>query len=406
MRKFSSASVFSLCLLCLCVSPAIALEWSEILPDPSGNDNGREFIELAGLESLEGCIIRDSASEDVLELLHVGTSSAILIVESDGIFASWETEATVYGAGKAIGNGLGNTIDALQIVCDDAELLTTTYDVSVIKRYEPGMSLLYEKNSWITGSSDGLPGKVGNSDPRPNPLSQSLPEPSPELAENNISCNDTLLIAVGALSVFSGETLTFSIFSESLATYDVFADNNLFSFGDTAQGNKQSIEVPSAKELRIVATSEQCESRQRATRILSIVQQELERSNLSEKNVSKKIVVEESESLASPPRETPSPVSEAKIPLETPVPQSFFIEQKKIIVDEETSVIPWVSAFGIATLAISTVLFFHVSRREDREGFASSRRKIYKRRKGPSVYEGQRDLQTDKSRLDQGDRHL
>lgn len=380
---------------CLFASSSLALEWSEMLPDPSGNDNGKEFIELTGLESLDGCVIRDSASQDVLEKLREGTTSVILIVESDGLFASFETDATVYGAGKAIGNGLGNAIDELHIFCNDEAMLSTTYDLSAVDAYAPGLSLVYERGIWVVGNADGTPGRV-ETDFTPT-KEKILPEISQEE-----SCNDTLIITVGAQEVYPGDIFSFSIISTSVSSYEVFADKEMVSFGDTAYGASHSLEIPQSSEIRIVAKSEQCDAQQRATRIVRVLEKE-ETDKSVEVNHT---VIEKNELVPLSVKPEMPPPTILETPIHVPVEQTLRPEPSRVLVDKDAQIIPWISAFGIATLSISTVLFFHVSRREEDAGYSRSRRKIYKRRKGPSVHEGQRDLQTDQRRMDQGDRHL
>ena len=95
----------------------LALQWSELLPDPTGSDNGKEYIELFGAEDLSDCTLADEKSTDTLQLLRRGTGT-ILILENESLVldAAQKNDATVYVIGSAIGNGLGNIADNIAIV--------------------------------------------------------------------------------------------------------------------------------------------------------------------------------------------------------------------------------------------------------------------------------------------------
>lgn len=101
-------------IIILLVPYTSAITINEIMYNPEGSDNNREYIEIY-LEdpiSLTNYIIQDLASEDVLEELQYRDSNYALIVEEGFNYNS--IDASVYSAGATIGNNLNN--DDLEII--------------------------------------------------------------------------------------------------------------------------------------------------------------------------------------------------------------------------------------------------------------------------------------------------
>jgi hypothetical protein len=95
--------------------------------NPVGSDNNGEYVEiLFEVETnLEGWIIRDGDSSDVLVLLNgSGNSKLNLIIEEELVdFDLNLDDVSIYSAGKAIGNGLGNSGDEIYLHDTDANLV-------------------------------------------------------------------------------------------------------------------------------------------------------------------------------------------------------------------------------------------------------------------------------------------
>ncbi|MBW2974502.1 lamin tail domain-containing protein [Candidatus Woesearchaeota archaeon] len=88
---------------------------NEIMYNPEGSDNNKEFIEVFSDEgiNLSDYIIEDGSSHDSLELLFYYNSSYSLIVEEG--FNYTGINASVYSAGATIGNNLNNEWDLVII---------------------------------------------------------------------------------------------------------------------------------------------------------------------------------------------------------------------------------------------------------------------------------------------------
>ncbi len=99
---------------------------TEIMYDPQGNDNNREYIEVfLNGSNLTDAIIEDLRSSDTLMLLQEGTTDYALIVEENYIWNS--SNATVYTVGATIGNGLNNDKDLVLLRLNETILDASFY---------------------------------------------------------------------------------------------------------------------------------------------------------------------------------------------------------------------------------------------------------------------------------------
>ena len=114
-------------LLFILLSSCVSGEITEVMYNPVGNDNNGEYVEVLfeSETNLEGWIIRDGSSSDALILLNgSGNSKLNLIIEEELlVFDLNFDDVSVYSAGKAIGNGLGNSGDEIYLHDPDANLI-------------------------------------------------------------------------------------------------------------------------------------------------------------------------------------------------------------------------------------------------------------------------------------------
>lgn len=135
-----------------------------------------------------------------------------------------------------------------------------------------------------------------------------------------------------------GDVVHFSVISNGYASWEAYADREVFAYGDTFTMKTHSISLPET-EVKLVARTEECDARQRATRIIKIIP----------KNDT---VINESVSEIIAAIEEP----EAEEPIIIPEPIEV---TKEIIYDRDANVVPWVSIFGSVTLLVSAWLFKH-----------------------------------------------
>lgn len=128
---------------------------NEIMYNPEGNDNNKEFIEIYSDENinLSDYIISDSDSNDTLTLLQYYDSNFYLITEEGFNFST--IEASIYSAGNTIGNDL-NLEDNITIYYNGSIIDTYSYtDVC-----ESGYSLEYlDGYFYCSFYLNGTPGK-------------------------------------------------------------------------------------------------------------------------------------------------------------------------------------------------------------------------------------------------------
>ena len=104
---------------------------TEIMYDPTGNDNNLEYIELYSNESfsLENFTIEDLSSSDNLKLVHSSNSSYSIIVEEGFNYSN--IDASIYSAGATIGNNLNNDRDIVIIKNSSRIFDAVNYDESL-----------------------------------------------------------------------------------------------------------------------------------------------------------------------------------------------------------------------------------------------------------------------------------
>jgi len=135
-------------LLLLAAGIAMA-QITEVMYNPSGDDNNLEYIEVCGYR-LEGWVVADSASNDTLVALPGGNSECALIVEE-----GYNCTGTCYSAGATIGNNLGNTADCIYLYDTGLALVDSLcYDGSLANGN--GMALELVDGAWVEGYSPGL----------------------------------------------------------------------------------------------------------------------------------------------------------------------------------------------------------------------------------------------------------
>lgn len=340
-----------LTLLILLILPCTAgMEFSEIMFDDVGNDDTLEYIELIGTQTLEGCQLSDSSSSDILELIQEG-DEIILILEEDSPYLDL-TSPTIYSAGKAIGNGLGNQEDNITIVCPDF-ILKTAYTRP--ESFVAGQSIHWNE-TWIPGNK--TPG-----------TSQNLADNEDELIEEirpgrHRICNDTLLLIVDKV-VEVNRTFEFTILTEWYASWDVYADGDLISYGDTYHTNKFTLIPPKAEEMKIVAQSNACGAIQRSVRIVQVEPPRLSVSrnftNASITNTSQDITAVDNTTV-----DTNNIVSANSAINTRPVVNktSLPVITSNVVYESEPNLVPWLSSFGIVVILASGWAFWYAAQDE------------------------------------------
>ncbi|MEM4336954.1 MAG: lamin tail domain-containing protein [Candidatus Woesearchaeota archaeon] len=134
------------------------IEINEIMYNPQGEDNGKEWIEIYNPEKicLSSWIIGDLSSNDTLVPIKITNSSYVLIVEDNLSFEN--VDVSIYYAGPLIGNGLGNSGDAVFLYNPEKKLIDLVFYNNT---FANGNNKTLEKfnNSWYESIIDsGTPG--------------------------------------------------------------------------------------------------------------------------------------------------------------------------------------------------------------------------------------------------------
>ncbi len=126
-------------------SPAIhSIGISEIMYNPEGSDDNREFIEIYGTNNLSEFIIGDLAENDSLELVSWKDSNYNLIVEAGFDYSG--LNCSIYSAGSSIGNNLNNQFDTVFLYKNSSIIDSTNY--TNIFGNGNGYSIELFRNDW------------------------------------------------------------------------------------------------------------------------------------------------------------------------------------------------------------------------------------------------------------------
>lgn len=135
---------------------------NEIFPNPSGDDNNKEFVEVwsAGFVNFSGFVFGDEAGNDTLVALQYVDTNYSLIVEEG--FSYFGINASVYSIGATIGNNLGNTGDSLFFYAPSGILLDAfSYTSSfVIEGKSIERKNIVDSFEWLVSlEENGTPGR-------------------------------------------------------------------------------------------------------------------------------------------------------------------------------------------------------------------------------------------------------
>ena len=121
------------------------LQINEIMYNPDGYDNNKEYLELRTDLNLTGFIVQDISSEDILELVKYFPSNYSLIVEEG--FNHTNINTTIYSVGTTIGDDLNNPEDII-IIKNGTEILDAIHYFSEWGANGNKNSLCLINNNW------------------------------------------------------------------------------------------------------------------------------------------------------------------------------------------------------------------------------------------------------------------
>ncbi|MBU1199425.1 MAG: lamin tail domain-containing protein [Nanoarchaeota archaeon] len=145
-----------LLLICLSAQLVWGININEIMYNPSGSDNNKEFVEIFGTDNLTGYTIGDLASNDTLELIKFFQGNFSLIVEEG--FNHTNINCSIYNAGATIGNNLNNGEDTVFLYYNNILIDMIGYDGSLANNNDYSLELI--NGTWQESCElGGSPGK-------------------------------------------------------------------------------------------------------------------------------------------------------------------------------------------------------------------------------------------------------
>jgi len=424
-----------------CSASSHALAWSEMLFNPIGSDDKKEFVELVGNDALAGCTIRDSSSTDTLVLVHPG-SDVILILENNSTWLDAGANATVYTIGSAIGNGLGNTYEELTISCANTTLLTTSYNTTTLQGFKEGYSIVFNERDeqWlVANNTPGVKNEYSNAIYENNTALNSTE------TNNDESCDSSLDIFLSTTKAYPEETIFFRIESQWYASFEVWDDAIVISNGDTLRKREFSLVVPQTTKIKIVAYAEQCGGVQRATRTITVLIAKDSaadaNSTLTKEKIIKKTMADAAATNSTQKEKNESDkgnesakesensdvfVTEKMFALstknDTTALTGAVTAERNVVYDKSSSTVPWIVAFSMVVVTVSAIVFLDLVRKEkpiaiqEHEQLAVYRRqennyskrgaKYIRTRKAHQFYERKPSTRIPKQRMGAGNRHL
>ena len=129
-----------------------AIQITEIMYNPQGNDNNKEFIEIEGTNNLSVYTIGDLEQNDTLNLLYYNENSNYSLIVEEG-FNYTGINASIYSAGATIGNNLDNTQDTLFLFKENQTIVEVNYTNEFAN--DNGYSLEFWNNEWVESNNKG-----------------------------------------------------------------------------------------------------------------------------------------------------------------------------------------------------------------------------------------------------------
>ncbi|MFA6888988.1 MAG: hypothetical protein WC254_05845 [Candidatus Woesearchaeota archaeon] len=199
---------------------AHAISLNEIFPNPLGDDNNKEYVEIytEGRVNLSSYIIGDEASNDTLVELQYVNSSYSLIVEEG--FDYNDINASIYGVGATIGNNLGNSNDTVFFYSPTKIFLDSFHYTSAPEAQS------YERtnNGWGL-TSIGSPGYANK---KPNNDTNNTTENTNTPFINKTQVNIIKITSVLPTTVYLNQTITTAFRIDNL--YNEKVDVQLYSW--------------------------------------------------------------------------------------------------------------------------------------------------------------------------------
>ncbi|PIN86429.1 hypothetical protein COV19_04695 [Candidatus Woesearchaeota archaeon CG10_big_fil_rev_8_21_14_0_10_44_13] len=140
-----------------------AIKINEIMYNPAGDDNNKEFIEvyMEQWTNLSGWTIGDSSSNDTLTILYYSQANTNYALIAEEGFNLSGIDATVYSAGATIGNNLDNSADSVYLYdSNKALVVSASYDGALANGNGRSVEYDNENDEWhescYIGGSPGM----------------------------------------------------------------------------------------------------------------------------------------------------------------------------------------------------------------------------------------------------------
>jgi len=145
-----------LLLLLLFIPTVRSIMINEVMYNPFGEDDNREFVEIYGTDNLSNFTLGDLYVNDSLEIMKFVPGNLSLVVESGFNYSG--INCSVYSAGATIGNNLRNSGDSVFLYRNSKLVDRLSYNASLANNNNHSLELV--NGSWNEScEEEGSPGR-------------------------------------------------------------------------------------------------------------------------------------------------------------------------------------------------------------------------------------------------------
>jgi hypothetical protein len=323
-----------------------------------------------------------------------------MILEENSTHLGASAEATVYTAGSAIGNGLGNAYDTLAITCANTTLLSIAYNITALGAKE-GDALAWDAaaGGWSIGNA--TPGIAE----RRESTATNATAPQATIGERMAAeaCNSTLAIHAPK-NASAADAIIVRIDAADYAAYDITLDGESILTGDTAGSDTIALRAPSVENettLRVGASMRACGGKQRASARITLlpasspIAPEPSSPNSTDETPVDTTGANETDartayaSVITPPLATADAVIEKEEAVHTreDAERPSDPPRTTIVYDQHANAIPWIALFG-SIVVITSAIVFALHLRHERDSAPAAGKKSEDESKNESRNEG------------------
>ncbi|MEM4259948.1 MAG: hypothetical protein QXG00_01820 [Candidatus Woesearchaeota archaeon] len=126
MKKLFLALIIIILFINFLLNSVKAIKINEIMFNPVGADNNKEFVEIYGTNNVSGYVLCDSSSNDTPVLVQFINESNLSLIVEEGFNYS-DLNCSIFTLGSTIGNNLDNDLDYVLLFYNNSLIDNLSY---------------------------------------------------------------------------------------------------------------------------------------------------------------------------------------------------------------------------------------------------------------------------------------